>query len=159
ATTETRSLLQLGEAPAPEILTNWFETLTSVQQATPGSPEFYEQTARALVDLIGLDRGLVLLRKAEVWKVVARAARDEAELGREFSTTILRRVVAERRTFYQTAQALPSESLRGVEAVVASPVFDAQAAVAGVLYGSRQRGRGKAFGPLQAQVVQLLASV
>src|SRR5262249_29492912 len=54
------NLLQLGDAPAPQTLTHWFETLIAVQQAAAGSPEFYEQTARALVELIGLDRGLVL---------------------------------------------------------------------------------------------------
>src|SRR5262249_58890157 len=136
-------------------------TLNSVERTTPGSPQFYEQTSQALVNLIGLDRGLVLLREGEAWRVVGRAARDEGDRGREFSTTILKRVVAERRTFYQTAgQALPSESLRGVETVVASPIFNAQTQVAGVLYGSRrQRGRGKEFGLLLAQVVQLLASM
>src|SRR5205085_213207 len=52
------SLAALGGAPSPEELTNWFETVLAVQRAAAGSPEFYQQTAEALVELVGLDRGL-----------------------------------------------------------------------------------------------------
>jgi signal transduction histidine kinase len=110
---------------------------------------------------VGLDRGLILLRQGDAWRVVARAFRDEGGAGREFSGTILRLVVAERRTFYQAGgQSLsPSESLIGVQAVVASPIFDSQENVAGAVYGSRGRHPGaRDLGPLEAQVVQLLAS-
>lgn len=49
--------------PDSATLVGWFETLVNIQQATPGSDAFYEQTARAIVNLIGLDCGLVLLRE------------------------------------------------------------------------------------------------
>lgn len=156
------SLLNLGGTPTPETLAHWFETVISVQRAAAGSPEFYEQTARALVDLVGLDRGLVLLYRGDKWEVVARCM-TEAASGREFSNTILKCVLEERRTFFQTsgAAASPSESLQGVEAVMASPIFDNHENIVGALYGSRNRyakARGIGIGPLEAQVVQLLAS-
>ncbi len=159
------SLLNLGATPSPETLTRWFETVIAVQRAAAGSPEFYQQTARALVELVGLDRGLVLLHRGEVWEVVARSVR-EGTRGREFSRTILKYVVEERRTFYQ-ASALPlisddtMASLADLEAVVASPIFDARDQVAGAIYGSRKRvpgGTELGIGHLEAQVVQLLAS-
>jgi adenylate cyclase len=151
----------LGEAPSADRLASWFETVVAVQRAAAGSPEFYEQTARALVDLVGLDKGLVLLRRGDGWEVAAPAAARAAGAAREFSTGILRHVLAERRTFYQALAfgAVPAESLAGVEAVVASPIFDADENIVGILYGSRGRGaRPQGIGKLEAQVVQVLAS-
>ncbi|HEX5270109.1 MAG TPA: response regulator, partial [Gemmataceae bacterium] len=152
------SLRELGASPPPEVLAHWFETVIAVQRAAADSPAFYGRTARALIDLVGLDRGLVLLRRGEGWEVAARAP-DEGD-GPGFSETILRRVVAEGRTFYQPAlKVAPSDSLQGVHAVVASPIFGGGGQLAGVLYGSRAyHAENRAIGPLEAQVVQLLAS-
>jgi adenylate cyclase len=160
-TEQPSSLLDLGATPAPDLLTHWFETVISVQRAAAGSPAFYDQTARALVDLVGLDRGLVLLRGGDKWEVVARCLTEYAS-GREFSETVLAHVAQEKRTLFQPAgQALTTaESLQGVEAVVASPIFDSRDNVVGMLYGTRNRhaaARGVTIGPLEAQVVQLLA--
>src|SRR5262245_31506134 len=158
---EADSLLRLGDSPSPERLASWFETVIVVQRAAAGSQEFYQQTAQAMIDLVGLDRALVLLRHGDAWKVAARAFRDEGGPGREVSGAVVRHVVAERRTFYQSeVKARQSESLFGVHAVVASPIFGARDEVAGALYGSRTRSpRAKDIGPLEAQVVQLLAAV
>ena len=52
-------------------LTQWFETVVSVQRAAAGSNAFYQETAQAVVDLVGLDRGLVLLRNDDSWEVIA----------------------------------------------------------------------------------------
>jgi signal transduction histidine kinase len=154
------SLMRLGTTPTPEVLAHWFEALVAVQRASPASPEYYDQTARALVDLVGLDSGLILLRNSDAWRVVARAFRDEGGAGREFSYTILNRVVAERRTFYQSRiNSTQSESLFHVQSVVASPIFDASDQVVGALYGSRGRSpRSREIGSLEAQLVQVLAS-
>jgi adenylate cyclase len=158
------SLLQLGRAPTPETLTHWFETVIAVQRAAAGSPEFYAQTAKAIVELVGLDRGLIILRRQGRWAAHARYPDDGAELpGREFSVTILDKVERERRTFFQSAATATSttESLQGVEAVVASPIFDPRDQVVGAVYGCRSRFNplvGIGIGPLEAQVMQLLAS-
>jgi signal transduction histidine kinase len=153
-------LLSLGDSPSPEQIAHWFEAIVAVQSSSPASPEFYDRAARVLVDLVGLDRGLVLLRQGDAWKVVARAFRDEGGQGREFSHTILRYVVEDRRTFYQTGvHANQSDSLHMIQSVVASPIFNTQEQVLGVLYGTRARfARTRDIGPLEAQMVQLLAS-
>ena len=65
------NLASLGQSPTPEVLTRWFETLLSVQAAAANSDVFHEQTARALVDLVGLDRGLVLRKQGPDWRLLA----------------------------------------------------------------------------------------
>ncbi len=151
----------LAAGPTPEVLTQWFEAVVALQRSSPASPEYYEQTARALVDLLALDSGLILLRQGDAWRVTARAFRDEGAPGREFSHTILDRVVSERRTFYQPKvnPLSQSNSLHNIASVVASPIFDAQDQVAGALYGARaRRPGGREIGPVEAQMVQVLAS-
>ncbi|MFO0879310.1 MAG: HAMP domain-containing sensor histidine kinase [Gemmataceae bacterium] len=154
-------LLNLEAGPTPELLTQWFEAVVAVQRSSPASPEYYDQTARALVELVSLDSGLILLRAGDGWRVVARAFRDEGPGGREFSHTILARVVRDRRTFFQPRLAASSQgdSLQHVVSVVASPIFDNQDQVAGALYGARlRRPRSREIGPIEAQLVQVLAS-
>jgi adenylate cyclase len=158
------TLTELGRSPPAETLAHWFETVIAVQRAAAGSMEFYQQTARAVVTLVGLDRGLVLLRRDGRWFAQARYPEESTSYGREFSLTTLERVERERRTFFQTAGSLPSstESLQGIEAVAASPIFDSREQVVGAVYGSRNRftaHSGLGIGPLEAQVMQLLASV
>lgn len=153
------NLLALSQGAPVEQLVGWLETVMAVQRAST-LPDLYQQTADALVDRIGLDAGLVLLREGEGWRVAAVNNRNDRTQGREFSQTMLRRVLAEKRTFYLPASAAAGiDSMMGIQGVVASPVFDPRDAVAGAVYGIRlQRGRTRDIGPLEAQVVQLLAS-
>jgi adenylate cyclase len=158
------TLMELGRSPSPETLAHWFETVIAVQRAAAGSQEFYQQTARAVVTLVGLDRGLVLLRRDGRWIVQARYPEDVVHSGREYSLTTLERVARERRTLFQSAKSTPNpaESLQGIEAVAASPIFDSQEQVVGAVYGNRWRitpHAGLGIGALEAQVMQLLASI
>jgi adenylate cyclase len=166
------TLMELGRSPSPETLAHWFETVIAVQRAAAGSLEFFQQTARAVVTLVGLDRGLVLLRRDGRWMVQARYPDPPSPLyqggqggfGREFSMTTMERVERERRTLFQSAQSVanPAESLQGIEAVAVSPIFDSRDRIVGALYGCRSRftpHAGLGIGPLEAQVMQLLASV
>ena len=164
---ETPNLQQLGQSPDAERLAQWFETVIAVQRAAAGSPEFYNQTAAAVVKLVGLDRGLVILKRNNRWMVQARYPNDDGTVGREFSMTILSRVERERRTFYQSEGigANNAESLQGVEAVVASPIFGAKEEIVGFVYGVRNRFQrvrggqlGVGIGPLEAQIIQVLAA-
>ena len=138
----------IGESPTPEVLAQWVETILALQRGGGEAREFYDKAARALVNMIGLDVGLVVLFERNNWKVVARAAREEERegarpRGREFSHTVLRQVLAERRTFFQDLGLMRSmESLQSVDAVVVSPIFRLNDELAGVLYGVRlSRGR------------------
>lgn len=153
------NLLALSQSAPVEQLVGWLETVMAVQKAATLT-ELYQQTADSLVDRIGLDVGLVLLREGEGWRVAAVNNRNDRSQGREFSQTMLRRVLAEKRTFYLPASAAAGiDSMMGIQGVVASPVFDPNDAVAGAVYGTRlHRGRARDIGPLEAQVVQLLAS-
>ncbi len=71
-----------ADATLAERMAQTFEAVISVQRAVPGSPEFYRQTAQAVVDLAGLDRGLILLQQGPSWEVAGRAGDAEALGGR-----------------------------------------------------------------------------
>ncbi|RLS21537.1 MAG: hypothetical protein DWH70_13540, partial [Planctomycetota bacterium] len=92
------SLLDLGQSPSPEKLAVWFETLIAVQKSASGSLEFFQDTAQAVVDLIGLDRGLVLMIKNGRWMVQARFPDEDVD-HREFSMSVLGKIAKERKTF------------------------------------------------------------
>jgi adenylate cyclase len=150
-----------GRVPSAETLTQWFETLLTVQRSAAGSSAFYAETARAVVDLVGLDRGLVLLRRKDNWEPVASHSSTSGDPG-QFSVRVLNQVQRERRTYFQSFEdANLGKSLVGVEAVVASPIFDEREAVVGVVYGSRDlraiNATTRGIEPLEAQFVQLLA--
>ncbi len=156
------SLASLGQTPIAAELAVWFETLLSVQRSAFGSSEFYQETAQAMVDLIGLERGLVLLRAGDQWKVRAAWPQGRPSAAK-YSRSVLQHVVAKRRTFFGNPQDSISlgASLAGVEAMVGSPIFDSSGNVAGMLYGSKDFQVGAehlSITELQAQLVQLLAS-
>jgi adenylate cyclase len=148
---------RLSSEPVAEEIARWFESLIAVQRAAASSPDFFAQTARAVVDLIGLDNGLVILRKDGEWADVAcyPAHSNSASL---YSRSILDTVSRERRTFYQEIQPTAG-SLLGVAAVVASPILDEAHQVIGAVYGARRgAGRSPEIRPLEAQLTQVLAA-
>jgi signal transduction histidine kinase len=152
-------LIERTEAAKPEEIVEWLETVVNVQKAS--DPEaFYNQAAEALVEKIGLDSGIVLIKDGDAWRVVAHVTRDDQAKGRAFSHAILNQAITGKRTVYVGAAAAGGgESLIGVQGVVASPFLDAKGHIAGVVYGSRlQRAKGREIGPLEAQVTQLLAT-
>jgi adenylate cyclase len=146
------------------VIAAWFEMLITVQRAPAGSEQFYAQTARALVEQIGMDIGLVLLQKQNGWTVTARyvdgGAGTEMGRGREFSITVLNRIAREKRTLYQQDDLPMTESLAQVHALVASPVLLPSGEVAGALYGVRctPHRRRISISALEAQMVQVLST-
>ena len=153
-------IIERGEAAKPEEVVSWLETVVDVQKSSERE-EFYKKAAEALVERIGLDSGIVLMREGEAWRVTAHTVRDDApQGGRAFSHAILNQVLVGQRTFYVgSAGVAGGESLVGVQGVVVSPIFNEREQVVGVVYGSRmQRAKGREIGPLEAQVVQLLAT-
>lgn len=160
-------LASLGDSPVPEKFAQWLESVLSVQRAAAGSTEFFSETARALVDIVGLDHGLVLRRQQvpgqpQSWDVMSEYPQDVLRHSR-WSVTVLAHMVEQRRTLYQSVEGTvdPTSSLHGVEAVVVSPLFDVDSHVVGALYGARLAAPGNSrpeIRPLEAQVVQLLAA-
>lgn len=156
----TTRLNQLGEAPEPVTLTRWFETLLHVQQSAAGSNEFFAETARAVVELIGLDRGLVLLHQDGDWRIEAEYGQLGSTIG--FSRTIVQSVLNRKQSVLLTPQVeSEASSLYDIQAVVAAPIL-AEDQVVGVVYGSRSGHSPTGLAqvtPLEAQVVQLLAAI
>ncbi|GIW86484.1 MAG: hypothetical protein KatS3mg108_0808 [Isosphaeraceae bacterium] len=151
----------LDEEPSATELARWFESLIAVQRSAASSFDFLAEAAHALVDLIGLDVGLVLLRREDDWFPIATHPPD-LELSESYSQTILETVLKERRTFFSTgsASAPSSSSLDRVASVVASPILGEDTEVMGVLYGARwlRVGARPPLRPLDAQLTQVLAS-
>jgi adenylate cyclase len=148
---------RLGTDPVAEEMARWFESLIGVQRAAASSPDFFGQTARAVVELIGLDGGLVLLRKDGEWAPVA-CYPVNSDPASQYSRSILDTVTRQRRTFYQEIQATAA-SLVGVVAVVASPILSESHEVIGAVYGARRgAGRSPEIRPLEAQLTQVLAA-
>ncbi|MFN0146345.1 MAG: adenylate/guanylate cyclase domain-containing protein [Dehalococcoidia bacterium] len=150
-----------GPRPDAETLARWFERLVLVQQAAATSTEFLEATARAVVDLVGLDRGLVLLLQEGQWRVGASFP-PGVQGGREFSHTILQEVLRLKRTVFRNPGSEDlSSSLIGIDTVVAAPVLDGRQDVIGVVYGIRSLRADRpmpVIAPLEALVVQVLAA-
>jgi adenylate cyclase len=160
ASSEQGAFSPLPEDPTPEQLARCLESLVTVQRSAASSPDFYTQTARAVVELIGLDFGMVLLRHGSEWEVKARHGRNPTP-GAEFSRTLLDRVCEDRRTFYQVLDRVPANrSQLGGSTVVAAPVLGADGAVVvGAVYGVRAPRTGDAtIRPLEAELVQILAA-
>jgi adenylate cyclase len=155
-------LAELGDEPTPDALARWVESVLALQRLAGSLSEFYDLTARALVHLIGLDLGMVLLRRDWNWQAAARHASGEA-CSTNFSPTLLSHVVAEKRTFYQDLSkwSSPTMSLKGADAVVVAPIFGPREELFGALYGLRNPrfpAKGGVIRPLEAQMVQLLAT-
>ncbi len=128
--------------PSDETMIRWLQAAMDVLQSAATSSEFFDKAASALVDLVGLDSGRVLLYQNGHWQAQAHrsAAHVRSEDDRRASGSVLNRVLAEKRTFWQTpANSASQESLVGVDAVVAAPILHKNGAVIGALYGNRRR--------------------
>lgn len=147
-----------------ERLAKWLNAVVDLQRSAASSNEFFQQTGRAMVELIGLDRGLVLLKRKNRWSVEARFPAGEYDgPGREFSTSVLARIEEDRKTYFSDSGSMnASESMASVQAVVASPIMNHKGLVIGAVYGIRNKNSklsvGITIGNLEAQMVRLLAS-
>jgi adenylate cyclase len=151
----------LGDAPDPEKLAHLLESVVSLQRSEGVGKEFFNHTAQTLMELIGLDVALVLLRKGEKWEMAAHV--EAADATPSFSRTLVEYVAKQRQTFYQDLGDWTERtmSLNEVATVVVSPVFGLHDEVIGALYGQRNKRALTRVGrirPLEAQVVQLLAA-
>jgi adenylate cyclase len=150
---------------AIEEMVRWLEASMDVLQSAANSSDFFAKAAKAAVELIGLDNGLVLLYQDNGWKTVAShsSPRLAASLTRAPSQRVLQKVREDKRTFWQPLQGAPTHeegSLAGVQAVVAAPILDRNGLVIGALYGDRHAQATVASSTitkLDAMLVELLA--
>ncbi|MBT6846068.1 MAG: adenylate/guanylate cyclase domain-containing protein, partial [Planctomycetaceae bacterium] len=157
--TPATATLSGDTTPEGATIANWLESILTVQQSAAGSPEFYQETADAVVKSIGLDHGMVLLLDKHGWRSVAESSHKAVD-DLIFSRSVLQRMRQEARTFYEPVSEMDSpQSLANVDSVVASPVFGSDGEVIGSVYGAREQMDvgGAGITPLEAQVMQLLA--
>lgn len=143
-------------------LVAWWQNIIEVLQSASNSDDFFQRAAQAVVRLIGLDVGAVFLFENGAWRVVAietagpKTARP--------STTVLRRVLDEKRTFFSRVD--PSvdvfTSVASIDTFVASPILGRDGGVIGAVYGHRSRDLTDSatteVSHLEALLVQTLAS-
>jgi adenylate cyclase len=150
-----------------EELLGWLQTTVNLLQSAANSSDFFQKAADAVVEMVGLHSGRVLLRANGHWKSAAERRAPSLRAAQPLSppsTQVLQRVVQDKRTFWQSQDlsSLPiTESLVGVEVVVAAPILDAAGQVIGALYGdcrcdSRSPGR-PLITKVEAMLVELLA--
>jgi adenylate cyclase len=149
-----------GQVDSAKIL-GWLQATMGVFLSAASSSDFFAKAARAVVDVVGLDSGQVILLENGEWRTQAgyTSGRIKSESW-QASRSVLGRVVAEKRTFWEIPPA--TVSLKEIKAVVAAPILDSNGEVVSVLYGDQRLGSG-AHGPamitdLQARLVELLAS-
>lgn len=146
-----------------EMLVQWLQAAMSVFQSAASSPDFLERAAQAVVELVGLDNASVVIWDGRLWnpqKVCTRG--DEVASNWRPSKTILDAARSERRTFRRAPEEESAASLKGIEALVAAPILDAQGEVIGALYGDRRQPAPDSdsidISQLEAMLVELLAS-
>ncbi len=145
----------------------WLSQAGELLQASAGNPDYYNVAARVTADTVDLDAARLLTLTDGEWHT--RAAQCGDRFDRDSmgppSSRILDRVVDEKRTFWEmpgTDAASGSESLSGVETVVAAPILNKAGQVIGALYGERRRAMrvGQTpLGTLEARLVELLARI
>jgi adenylate cyclase len=145
-------------------MVRWIQATLGVLQSAAGSQDFLEQAARAAVEVAGLDSAAVLMREQEGWRSLAfHVTGGRAHQDWRPSQHVLNSVADQKRTVLQKplASGDATESLTGVEAVVAAPILNREGEVVGVLYGDRRTRVGeRPRGPvseLDALLVELVA--
>ena len=156
------TLLENLEPATVDALVAWWNNVIAVLQSATNSDGFFQKAAQAVVRLVGLDVGAVFLVENGAWRPAAletggpRAARP--------STSVLRRVLAEKRTFYSRVDPAAGvyTSIAAIETYVAAPILGRDGDVIGAVYGHRSRELAGAstaeITHLEALLVQTLAS-
>jgi adenylate cyclase len=152
-----------GDQVSTRVMINWLESAMDVLQGAADSADFFEDAARVVVETVALDSARVLLLKHGEWntQTIHANGMKQATSERDASMSVLRRVLEDRRTFWEEPglESQSTESLYGIHTVVAAPILNRSGEVIGALYGERQRSPlpGSRFTELEAKLVELLA--
>lgn len=153
---------EVATLPPPAVagLVRWWRTVIAVLQSASNSDQFFHRAVESLVKLVGLDLGAVFLHVDGEWRPVALSSGSGPAA--RASTGVLRRVLEERRTFWNRVEGDGdgSESIAMIDAFVASPILGPDDTVIGVLYGHRSRQPGRTvagISQLEAMLVETLA--
>ena len=137
------------------------ETVLTLQQSSLGNTDIFKMATDAVVEMIGLNEGLVVAAKSNGWKIIASSSRNGSK-PRDYSKQILERVVTGKKTFFESVAGNSETKDTDNRAFVASPIFDNSDRVVGVLFGSRKMGSEAEpceIPRLEALLLQLIAGV
>jgi adenylate cyclase len=160
----------IGDTDSIDSLLRCVQTTMDVLHSAATSTDFFQKAAQAVVDMTICEVAHVLLWEDDKWvtAVVCGAPGSKPDPQWKPSQLVLRDVLQQKRTFWfspDRSENEMSDSLMGVEVVVAAPILSRDANVLGVIYGEcRARtmaGRRlvrETFGELDARLVELLAS-
>ncbi|MCA9189381.1 MAG: adenylate/guanylate cyclase domain-containing protein [Pirellulaceae bacterium] len=141
-------------------LIEWLSIAMGVLQSAATSPDFLTQSARAVVEIVDLDRAAALTFDGDGWQVAAMYEREP--LGESWgpSQTMLRKLRQERRTLRQMpVRTLANASLVGIEAVVVAPILSHHGRIIGALYGERRQTGSSSGQPQISEVEAMLVEV
>ncbi|MBI3839839.1 MAG: hypothetical protein HY288_18100 [Planctomycetia bacterium] len=164
------ALLKLPEDQA-EPLIEWLESIVRVLQSAASSTDFFRHATQALIKLVGLDSGQVLMRNGNEWEQKSQTVSpfvSEQDCEAPPSSHILGSLLREKRTVWSdpgNSAFGMEQSLIGVQAVVAAPIFDRHGEVIGALYGDRHFRTGSStqsglpqISKAEAMLVKILAA-
>ena len=156
--------INLENQSAPEVIGKILKALENINklQAELSVGEHYNnQIAKQLVEMAELDIGMVLLLTNDKW-VISGCYTANENVSVRYSTTLVKNVVEQKKTFFQDLSNLEEkgQSLVNLEAAVISPILDFHDNIIGALYGARSKNIIAKGGitSLDAQLVQMLAS-
>lgn len=160
--TNVASRFAIDDAVAPDRLIGWFENLIALQASATGIDGLYRQAAKAVVELIGLDRCVVLIRSEEDWTVQFEHGQHRTD-EIVFSHSVVDHVVRSGQTVFDSSLPLSAvNSLTGICAFVGSPIKDAQSEIIACLFGARRLAEDSPSPgvlPIEAQLVQVIAGI
>lgn len=156
--------INLENQSAPAVIGKILKALENINklQAELSVGEHYNnQIAKQLVEMADLDIGMVLLLTNGKW-VISGCYTANENVSVRYSTTLVKNVVEQKKTFFQDLSNLEEkgQSLVNLEAAVISPILDFHDNIIGALYGARSKNIIAKGGitSLEAQLVQMLAS-
>ena len=156
--------INLENQSAPAVIGKILKALENINklQAELSVGEHYNnQIAKQLVEMVELDIGMVLLLTNDKW-VISGCYTANENVSVRYSTTLVKNVVEQKKTFFQDLSNLEEkgQSLVNLEAAVISPILDFHDNIIGALYGARSKNIIAKGGitSLEAQLVQMLAS-
>jgi adenylate cyclase len=164
--TKRLGALALPRDPNVEIdsLARPLQVVMGVLQSAASDSAFFQEAARAVVDILALDSGGVLtLDDRGQWTTeTVNTKTPEGEASWRPSPLILAQVRLQKRTLWVSPDqsTLDTQSLLGVQAVIAAPILDRGGEVIGALYGDRRdedRWASPGFSRLEAMLIELLA--
>ncbi len=177
---QANTLRQLADGGVAGIADFLRLALHVVQQAS-GGDAFFDSAVSATAQIVDLDRSVLLLRDrfdsppqrrkddkaVEGWHIAAAHQRQPFQTVNQridVSSTLISRVVQSGSTvIHQPDQFNHGQSLKDVEFAVASPIFDSNRQVIGILYGDRGRHADpgnhsdSAISDIEATLVEIIA--